>query len=67
MLIFGWGWRSRHLRTVTLTCPVCGNTAAHPVYRRVLKISLFFIPLIPLKSKVTTVCTACGVERETSG
>ncbi|MDG6106459.1 zinc-ribbon domain-containing protein [Dactylosporangium aurantiacum] len=64
MLIFGWGWRVQHLRTLTLRCPHCGNTVAHPLYRRVLKLSLFFVPLIPLRVKHTVQCTACGLQRD---
>jgi len=64
VLIFGWGWRVKHLRTVSLTCPRCGNFAAHPVYKKVLKFSLFFVPLIPLRTKYTTQCTACGLEQQ---
>ncbi|WP_238008391.1 zinc-ribbon domain-containing protein [Dactylosporangium sp. AC04546] len=64
LLIFGWGWRVKHLRTLTLRCARCGTTAAHPLYRRVLKVSLFFIPLIPLRTRYTIQCTACGVQTD---
>jgi hypothetical protein len=62
--IFGWGWRTTHLDTVMMTCPRCGNHVAHPRYKHVLRFSLFFVPLIPLRTKYTVQCTACALSRE---
>jgi ribosomal protein L37E len=64
--IFGWGWKATHLSTTHLTCQRCGNHVAHPVQKEVLKVSLFFVPLIPLKTRYTVTCTACGLTSETS-
>jgi hypothetical protein len=65
-LIFGWGWKTTPLSTTHLTCPRCGNHVAHPVQKQVLRISVFFVPLIPLKTKYTVTCTACALTSETS-
>jgi hypothetical protein len=63
-VIFGWGWRTRYLDAPILTCPRCDNHVAHPRSRQVLKISLFFVPLIPLRTRYVVQCTTCGVTRE---
>jgi hypothetical protein len=62
MIIFGTRRQLIQLAMVTLVCGRCGNTAAHAVMRRVLKFTLFFIPLFPISSKYLTQCTACGVQ-----
>ncbi|MBC3844019.1 zinc-ribbon domain-containing protein [Streptacidiphilus sp. 4-A2] len=60
MIIFGTRRYLYQLAMVVLLCGRCGNSAAHALRRRVVKFTLFFIPLFPVSSKYTTQCTACG-------
>ena len=60
MLIFGLTARDTVLGTLVFPCNNCGNTAAHHLVRRTRKISLFFIPLIPISTKYLDTCTVCG-------
>ena len=65
MIIFGTSRKLFQLAVVTLVCGVCGNPAAHAVRKRVLRFSLFFVPLFPLApAKFSTQCTFCGAEKE---
>lgn len=66
LLIFGVGEKDVSLATVLLTCEVCGTQAGHHVVKRSRKVSLFFIPLIPVGTRYLDVCTACGRAREIS-
>lgn len=54
-----WGTRSYiyQLAMITLLCGRCGNPSAHALRRRVMKFTLFFIPLFPISSKYSTQCT----------
>jgi hypothetical protein len=62
MIIFGTRRYLYQLAMVALVCGRCGNTAAHAIRRRVVKFTLFFIPLFPVSSTYSTQCTACGVQ-----
>jgi predicted RNA-binding Zn-ribbon protein involved in translation (DUF1610 family) len=60
MLIFGLSARDSVLGTLVFPCNYCGNTAPHHLIRRTRKISLFFIPILPVGTKYLDSCTACG-------
>lgn len=60
MLIFGIGVREFLLTTLVFVCERCGNNAPHQLIKRVRKLSLFFIPLLPIGTKYLDSCTACG-------
>lgn len=62
MLVFGTRSYLYNLAMVVLVCGRCRNSAAHALRRRVVKFTLFFIPLFPISSKYTTQCTSCGAE-----
>lgn len=66
MLIFGLGVSESLLATLFFVCETCGNTAAHQLVKRVRKLSLFFIPLIPVGTRYFDSCTACGRMLEVS-
>lgn len=66
LFIFGVGEREVSLSTVLLSCEVCGNYAGHHIVKRVRKVSLFFIPLIPIGTRYLDWCTSCGRTREIS-
>ncbi|QMU77887.1 zinc-ribbon domain-containing protein [Streptacidiphilus sp. PB12-B1b] len=64
MIIFGTRRYVYQLAMVVLVCGRCGSTAAHAIRRRVVKFTLFFIPLFPISSTYSTQCTACGVQHK---
>ncbi|SCE70263.1 zinc-ribbon domain-containing protein [Micromonospora mirobrigensis] len=47
-------------------CPNCGNNAAQVITRRATKFTLFFIPLIPIRTRYAQQCTFCGAEYDLS-
>jgi hypothetical protein len=61
-----WGTRSYmyQLAMLTLVCGRCGNPAAHALRKRVMKFTLFFIPLFPISTKYFTQCTFCGAQSQ---
>ncbi|SDM92954.1 zinc-ribbon domain-containing protein [Actinacidiphila guanduensis] len=61
-----WGTRSYiyQLAMLTLLCGRCGNPAAHALRKRVMKFTLFFIPLFPISTKYSTQCTFCGAQSQ---
>jgi hypothetical protein len=63
LIIFGTRTYLYRLAVLTLLCARCGNPAAHTLRRRVVKFTLFFVPLFPVSSKFSTQCTFCGAEQ----
>jgi hypothetical protein len=64
IILFGTRRYLYQLAMITLVCGRCGNPAAHSVRRRVVKFTLFFVPLFPISSRWSTQCTFCGVEHQ---
>lgn len=64
MIIFGSRSYLYQLAMLTLVCARCGNPAAHSLRKRVVKFTLFFVPLFPFSVKYSTQCTFCGVEHK---
>ncbi len=64
MIIFGTKGYLYQLAILTLVCGRCGNPSAHTLRKRVLKFSLFFVPLFPISTKYQTQCTFCGAEQK---
>jgi len=60
MILFGTRRYLYQLAMVVLVCGRCGTSAAHALRHRVVKFTLFFIPLFPISSKYTTQCPSCG-------
>lgn len=60
MIIFGTKAYIRTLFHLTALCAVCGVATPHRVYRKVLRLSVFFVPLIPVSIKHYTECSRCG-------
>ncbi|GAA1015039.1 hypothetical protein STXM2123_5278 [Streptomyces sp. F-3] len=63
MIIFGIKGYLHQLAILTLVCGQCGNPAAHALRKRVMKFTLFFVPLFPVSTKYATQCTFCGAEQ----
>jgi hypothetical protein len=61
-LIFGLRTKARQLGWVAMPCRVCGQTGTLMVVRETTKLSLFFIPLVPVRTKHAVQCAnpVCG-------
>ncbi len=55
-LIFGFRTKAEPLGWVAMVCQVCGHTGNQLLVREVTKLSLFFIPLIPVRTKYVVEC-----------
>ncbi|RKN49592.1 zinc-ribbon domain-containing protein [Micromonospora endolithica] len=63
-MFFIFGLRTKVTRSgvVQQVCRNCGNHAAQVVTRRSTKFSLFFVPLIPIRTRYLQQCTFCGAQ-----
>ena len=61
MIIFGTRAYAHALAMVTFICNNCHNPAAQRVMRRVVRFTLFFIPLFPVSTSYYTTCAFCGL------
>ena len=66
LILFGTRSYIHQLAMITLLCGRCGNPAAHSLKKRVMKFTLFFVPLFPISTKYSTQCTFCGAEQKLS-
>lgn len=67
MIIFGTSNKTYQLAIINLLCGFCGNPSAHALRKRVMKFSLFFVPLFPIApAKHSMQCTFCGAHSELS-
>ena len=55
-LIFGFGTKAYPLGWVAMVCRVCGHRGTLLLVREVTKLSLFFIPLIPVRTRHLVEC-----------
>ncbi|WP_328339785.1 zinc-ribbon domain-containing protein [Micromonospora sp. NBC_00421] len=60
--IFGLRTKVTRAGVVTAVCRHCGNQAAQVISRRATKFTLFFVPLIPIRTKYVQQCSFCGAE-----
>ena len=60
LIIFGLTSRAHLLATISMVCERCGNVGAHQLTKHTRRISVFFVPLIPLGARYEDVCTVCG-------
>ncbi|MFJ4923376.1 zinc-ribbon domain-containing protein [Streptomyces sp. NPDC088725] len=63
MIIFGTRGYLYQLAILTLVCGRCGNPSAHTLRKRVVKFTLFFVPLFPISTQYASQCTFCGEEQ----
>lgn len=56
LLIFGFRTRAYPLGWVAAVCGVCGRANSLMLVREVTKLSLFFIPLIPVRTRYAVEC-----------
>lgn len=60
MLILGFRVSNVLLGTVLYVCDVCGVSTGHEIVKRVRRLSVFFIPILPLGTSYRDVCSSCG-------
>ena len=60
MLIFGLSSRDLLVATLVFVCERCQHQGAHQIVKRVRRLSLFFVPLVPVGTRYLDVCTVCG-------
>jgi hypothetical protein len=67
-LIFGFRTKAERLGLVSMACRVCRQTDNLLLVREVTKLSLFFIPLVTIRTKYAVLCTnpVCGARVELS-
>lgn len=63
-IIFGSKENKNDLGEVRRYCSVCGRDTQHTREERTTQITLYFIPVLPMKSKHVDRCNFCGHERE---
>ncbi|BCL15895.1 zinc-ribbon domain-containing protein [Micromonospora sagamiensis] len=61
-LIFGLRTSVRRSGVVAMVCPNCGNHAAQVITKRSTRFSVFFVPLIPIRTRYVRQCSFCGAE-----
>lgn len=69
VIIFGFGDRKVELLGSmggVMDCPRCNNSSEWPIHRERSYFSLFFIPLIPYKTRFLLSCPVCRETREIS-
>ena len=55
-LIFGFRTKAYPMGWVPMGCHVCGQSGSMALFREVTKFSLFFVPLIPVRTKYVAEC-----------
>lgn len=62
MILFGWGHctKKNHGATLPITCPNCNNQTVYELVNMKEWFTLFFIPIIPYKSKHYLLCNICS-------
>jgi hypothetical protein len=63
LIVFGFKTFVSRLATLLMRCPLCGADAAHHIVRIRQFFTLFFIPVIPIRTKYRLGCTYCGKAR----
>lgn len=63
MIVMGVRGRAEHLGMPRLRCPRCGQDALHRIVRSQPWFTLFFVPVLPLRSRFSSTCSFCGLTR----
>lgn len=64
LVIFGLSRKEWPLGLVALACAVCGHPGPQSLVRRRTRFTLFFVPVLPLRSRLEARCPACGTPRQ---
>lgn len=65
MFLIIWGIRN-YTKTLAMLSLACrnGHVAAHRLMKVTKKLTIFFIPVLPLRVRYFSVCAACGLTQE---
>lgn len=66
LIIFGLSRREWPLGLVALVCGACGHPGPQSAVRRRTRFTVFFVPVLPLRSRVEARCPMCGTTRRLS-
>ncbi|MEU9504844.1 zinc-ribbon domain-containing protein [Micromonospora sp. NPDC048170] len=67
-MFFIFGLRTKVSRSgvAQQVCRNCHNLAAQVITRRSTRFSLFFVPIIPIRTRYVQQCTFCGAQYDVS-
>lgn len=60
LVLFGTRSSTRTLGVITAQCQGCGGPMPHQLYRKLIRLSLFFVPTVPVMFQHYTVCLGCS-------
>ncbi len=60
LIIFGLSRKEWPLGLVPLACRRCGHPGPQSLVRRRTRFTVFFVPVLPLPSRVEARCPVCG-------
>lgn len=60
IVLFGTRAGTRTLGVFTAHCPTCGGPMPHQMYRRVTRLTLFWVSTVPVRAQHFTVCLGCS-------
>ena len=66
LVIFGLSRKERPLGLIALGCPTCGHPGPQSLVHRRTRFTLFFVPVLPLRSRHEARCPNCGTTRTIS-
>lgn len=64
MIILGSKGYLRILRTLTMVCWRCRQAAPHRLIQHLTKLTIFFIPTVPVSRKYRLECVGCGAAQD---
>lgn len=62
MIIYGFRSRNKVMGQIESGCAKCQKPTMHTVVRTSRKMTLFFIPLIPVGKSTASRCNICGMQ-----
>jgi hypothetical protein len=66
-ILIGSRWKGAPLGQFSYPCTKCGKSVVHTAGIQKGKLTVFFIPLIPIGKKYILVCNLCGLRRNPVG
>jgi len=67
MLIWGFRWKTLSLGQIAYICSQCSRSTVHTAIVERGRLTILFIPLIPIGSGYRIVCNLCGLRLRAAG
>jgi hypothetical protein len=67
MLIWGFRWKAFSFRQIAYSCSRCGRSTVHTAIVERGRLTIFFIPVIPIGSRYGIICNLCGLRLRAVG